>query len=129
MGYSKIIKVLEETVAHAEDISVTVRPGATVEDIRAALEKKRYMQIRFPLSKKVQKGAKALIQPTEYSTAFPDDSDIYYQLEGYLFLKTYKFYKNDDPRCGSENDRYPGRDSLPEMRKAAEQKDITYIRC
>lgn len=125
MGYSKIIKVLEETVAHAEDISVTVRPGATVEDIGAALEKNGICK-SDSFIKEVQKGAKAFNSTDGILDSIPDDSDIYYQLEGYLFPETYKFYKNDDPHDVVQKmiDTLAER-FTPEMRKAAEQKGYT----
>lgn len=96
MSYDKIISVLEETSVHAEDISVTVRPGATVEDIGAALEKAEICKADSFI-KEVQKGASAFTSTNGILDSIPDDSDIYYQLEGYLFPETYKFYRNDDP--------------------------------
>ncbi len=125
MGYSKIVKELEETVAHAEDISVTVRPGATVEDIGAALEKKGICK-SDAFIKEVQKGAGAFNSTDGILDSIPDDGDIYYQLEGYLFPETYNFYKNDDPHDVAQKmiDTLAER-FTPEMRKAAEQKGYT----
>lgn len=96
MSYDKIIYVLEETSVHAEDISVTVRPGSTVEEIGEALEKKGICKAASFI-KEVEKGASAFTSTNGILDSIPDDRDIYYQLEGYLFPETYKFYKNDDP--------------------------------
>ena len=96
MSYDKIISVLEETSVHAEDISVTVRPGATVEDIGAALEKAEICKADSFI-KEVQRALRHLPPQTEFSTAFRTTAIFIISLRVIFFPETYKFYRNDDP--------------------------------
>ncbi len=91
MGYSEILSSLAEP-AKAEDVTVTIPSGKTVEQILNILDKAgvcSYTELRT----EALNGAfdSPLVE------AIPQVDGMYYSLEGYLFPDTYQFYLNDDP--------------------------------
>ena len=91
MGYSQIIDVLSQP-AKAEDISVTVKSGASIDEIAAILDEKGICK-KDDFIKEIKNGEfeGSLIKD------IPNNNNIYYALEGYLFPDTYSFYHNDNP--------------------------------
>ncbi len=91
MGYSEILNSLAEP-AKAEDVTVTIPSGKTVEEILHILDEAgvcSYTQLR----------TEALngTFDSPLVDAIPQTQGMYYSLEGYLFPDTYQFYLNDDP--------------------------------
>ncbi len=91
MGYSEILNSLAEP-AKAEDVTVTIPSGKTVEQILNILDKAgvcSYTELRREaLNGKFD---------SPLVNAIPQVDGMYYPLEGYLFPDTYQFYLNDDP--------------------------------
>lgn len=91
MGYSEILNSLAEP-AKAEDVTVTIPSGKTVEQILNILDKAgvcSYTELRREaLDGKFD---------SPLVNAIPQVDGMYYPLEGYLFPDTYQFYLNDDP--------------------------------
>ncbi len=91
MGYSEILNSLAQP-AKAEDVTVTVPSGKTVEEILHILDKAgvcSYTELRQEALN--GKFDSSLVQ------SIPQVDGMYYSLEGYLFPDTYQFYLNDDP--------------------------------
>lgn len=91
MGYSEILNSLAEP-AKAEDVTVTVPSGKTVEQILNILDKAgvcSYTELR----KEALNGK----FDSSLVNGIPQVDGMYYPLEGYLFPDTYQFYLNDDP--------------------------------
>ncbi len=91
MGYSEILDSLAQP-AKAEDVTVTIPSGKTVEQILNILDKAgvcSYTELR-------QEALKGKFN-SSLVDAIPQTQGMYYSLEGYLFPDTYQFYLNDDP--------------------------------
>ncbi|MBQ6818020.1 MAG: endolytic transglycosylase MltG [Clostridia bacterium] len=120
MGYGAILESLAQPVK-AEDVTVTVPSGKTVEQILHLLEEAgvcSYASLRH----EVMNG--------EFDSplwqAIPDDDAMYYAMEGYLFPDTYHFYPNDDPHrviqvmLDNLEEKF-----TPALREVAKQKGYT----
>ncbi len=91
MGYDAILDSLAEP-AKAEDVTVTIPSGKTVEEILHLLEESgicSYADLRH----EVLNGT----FESPLWEAIPEHDAMYYRMEGYLFPDTYQFYPNDDP--------------------------------
>ncbi len=120
MGYNEILASLAET-AKAEDVSVTIPSGKTVDEILHILEEKgicSYAELR----KEAMEGT----FDSELVNAIPENDAMYYKLEGYLFPDTYQFYLKDDPHrvlqklIDNLEEKF-----TPEMRKKAKEMGYT----
>ena len=120
MGYSEILASLAET-AKAEDVSVTIPSGKTVDEILHILADEgicSYTELRMEAMNGTFE--------SELAEAIPDNDAMYYRLEGYLFPDTYKFYLNDDPHRVIQKliDNMENK-FTPEMRQKAKEMGYT----
>ncbi len=92
-GYESIANMLMTDGAKAESVRVTVKEGATVDDIAELLDKKGVCT-KGDFIDEVQEGK--FNYP--FVEAIPSES-VYYRLEGYLFPETYDFYSYDSKEC------------------------------
>ena len=120
MGYNEILASLAEP-AKAEDVTVTIPSGKTVDEILHLLEDEgvcSYSQLR----QEAMEGTFI----SELIDAIPDNEGMYYKIEGYLFPDTYQFYLNDDPHrvlqkmIDNLEDKF-----TPEMREKAKEMGYT----
>ncbi|MBR4867754.1 MAG: endolytic transglycosylase MltG, partial [Clostridia bacterium] len=91
MGYGAILNSLAEP-AKAEDVTVTIPSGKTVEQIFEILDEEGVCPYE-DLRKEVVTGT----FDSELWKAIPKDRQMYLAMEGYLSPDTYHFYPNDDP--------------------------------
>lgn len=93
MGYSDILATLREQTAFKETVTVTVKEGSTLDEIAALLAEKGVVE-------SASKFKDALIDhivTSDLLRAEPDDRNIHYDFEGYLFPDTYNFFLNSTP--------------------------------
>ncbi len=94
IGYEGIISQLQEGGLAADEVTVTIPEGATLETIKTLL---------------VEAGActadsfDEAVASGEFNYDFIEDipvQRVYYRLEGYLYPETYNFYKDDTDQSG-----------------------------
>ncbi len=90
MGYAGLISQLQSVGAQAEQVEVTIKEGASIDEISALLEEKGVCSVDDFMT---------AMKTGRYNYAFIDDipsESVYYLLEGYLYPETYMFYKGDE---------------------------------
>ena len=93
MGYTTMMKEMKkQTAARQETVMVTIPEGLSILEIAALLEENGVC----PAEDFMQKAATTDFG-FEFEREIPDDENIFYRLEGYIFPDTYEFYKNDTP--------------------------------
>ncbi len=91
MGYTVMMRAMQES-NQRETVTVTIPEGLPLNRIAKILEDNGVCEaVDFM----------AQVNSTDFGFDFeeqiPDDSNIFYKMEGYLFPDTYEFYKGDSP--------------------------------
>ncbi|HIQ58603.1 MAG TPA: endolytic transglycosylase MltG [Candidatus Merdivicinus intestinavium] len=90
MGYTSLMNAVEKGNAPRETVTVTIPEGLNINEIAEILEENGVCSATV---------FTRAVGNTDFSYDFvseiPDDDQIYYHLEGYLFPDTYEFYTGD----------------------------------
>ena len=98
MGYGEILATLREQTAFKDVVNVTIPEGSNLDEIAALLQEKGVIE-------KASAFKDALIDRVVTSTLIasaPQDRNIHYAFEGYLFADTYQFYLNSTPAMAAQ---------------------------
>ncbi|MGN1081418.1 MAG: endolytic transglycosylase MltG [Acutalibacteraceae bacterium] len=91
-GYSDIVSTLQEPAEAENVLTLRIKEGMNIDGIAALLEKNEVCTASEFIDA-VENGSYTGIILSEQ----PENADIHYVLEGYLFPDTYEFYKNEKP--------------------------------
>lgn len=90
MGYTALMDAVEKSEQPRETVTVTIPEGLTINEIAALLEENNVCS-----ASDFVKGVNGTDFGFDFEEEIPQDDNIYYSLEGYLFPDTYEFYTGD----------------------------------
>ncbi len=90
MGYTALMDAVEKSEQPRETVTVTIPEGLTINEIAALMEENNVCS-----ASDFVKGVNGTDFGFDFEEEIPQDDNIYYSLEGYLFPDTYEFYTGD----------------------------------